>query len=121
MSETVNPDLTKAEQAIKTLALEVALDGGLAAMYVQAPWLLPFQPILNTVLKGGIDKSFDLITQSLDIGVIQFKNPMAQAAFEESAIKLRIIISESGIDSDAFKNAKQQALDAFADAVHFRG
>ena len=123
MSETVNPTLTKVEDAVKSIVWDSALQGALASLFTAAPWLNvpPLRQIVTGVAELAGNKFYAYLRLGVDLGAISFMNAEAQRQLDRASVTLKIIALNKGIESEDFKRARDEARRALARFCRFNG
>ena len=113
------PELIEAEDLFKGSVWDPLLDFGLAALYVECPYL-NWWP-LNAAIKHFAHKLTDIIftafTEVINLKYGILKNLGMQEMFTTHALRMKNAALEKGIDSEEFKNAKEQGKKALAAKV----
>ena len=81
---------------------------------------LDFFP-LNTIINFIMDATYDKLRLIVDLSAIIILNAEHKAAFDNAALKLQIMANSYGIDSEQFKQEKENAKLALSKFVTFNG
>jgi hypothetical protein len=119
--DSVNQTLTTIETAFQTVVWNPLWAAGEAALLAAVPVLNA--PVLKQIEEFGEetirDTLYHYIVQLIDIEYIQLKDTAKQAAWADASIKLKTIEAESGVNSDAYKQALQIAAINFSKFVTY--
>ncbi len=110
------PELNEAEKLFKGGIWDALIDLGLAALFVQFPFLNIFlvrDAVRWLVTKFG-NAMWEFATQMLNLQYIVFKNQALQKDFIEAALRLKGIALQDGLDSPAYKEARLEHQKVFA-------
>lgn len=121
MSDSVSPTLTNVEEIFKSLVWDSVIKGWLTALYASSPIAAFFKPAIDLAVKMIGDLFFSKIRLVVDIGAIKLLDEQANAAYRKASVTLAVIAHDKGIDSNEFKNARENAKQALSDFVRFRG
>lgn len=92
------------------------VDGFLIWLFAQVPWLniWPLKQITTGLVKMGTNKLYDFMKLVMDVTTIRLANPAHQAAFDESFLRLKVIIYAKGMESDEYKEELEKARSAMS-------
>lgn len=121
MSDVAFKPLTEAEKLFKELVWNPGVALGEKALEGYVPFFT--LPVIRSLEEGTInlisDWLYSQFVLAIDITAIKFVNAEHQAAYEKASLQLKIIAHESGVDSDAFRKATEDAKASLASFVHF--
>lgn len=113
------PELHEAEELFKGSVWDTLVDFGLSALFAEIPFL--GLPVIRDLIKWVIHKFtntlYTALTEILDLKYVVLKNLGLQKKFTEIALRLKGIAIEHGIDSEEFKNAREEHKKALAAKV----
>ena len=123
MTNNANPVLGQIEDLFKDLVWDSLVKSALTALFVAVPGLAvwPLGMIIRWVVNRYAGQLFQLLRLVVDLKVIAFVNYEHKRAFDNAAVKLKIIALDQGIDSDEFKKARENAKASLAKFVTFGG
>jgi hypothetical protein len=123
MTTEAIPTLTKAGDLFKDLVWDNLVDAALGALFTALPILKiwPIGPIINSVVRLFADKLFAALQLAIDLQIIAFVNGEHRRAFDDASVKLKIIASSHGIESEEFKKARKEHRDALSKFVRLSG
>ncbi len=123
MTTEVNPVLGDIEDAIQRFSLFALSKVGMNALFTAVPWLnvWPLRSIIEGLSEMLVNKLFAGIRLMVDLSTISFLNSSHQKVFEKNILSLRALARGYGIESDAFKRARENAKQNFADAIRYNG
>jgi hypothetical protein len=116
------PDTRAAlEELFKNAVWDNLVAAGLSALFLELPWLAvwPLGPVIRVITKTFSDKLFAALQLLVDLQAITFQNTASKKAFENEAVKLKIIAMDKGINSPEFQKAKEDAKIALSKMVRF--
>lgn len=103
----VNPTLTLAENIFKSLVWDSILDAQLAALYADAPYLLPIKWLIDPLAKMFENRFFSGFRTTIDVAAIKLLNAEHASAMQDASVRLAVIAHDKGINSDEFKKARE--------------
>ena len=114
--------MVKLDSSIFTdLILKGLARKALAVLFIKLP-VLGWGPI-GIIITLIVDKLIEQISQELedkiDVKAIVFKNEKLEEEYSDASIKLKIIGSNYGIDSEEFKKEREDAVKKFHKFVMF--
>lgn len=111
MTTSAYAPLTQAEKIFKDLIWDPVFRLGEGYLEGVAPFFA--LPIVRTLEEGVINEISDYIFSNLaliiDVTAIRLINAAHQSAYDTASVELAIVAQESGIESDAFKQARDAA------------
>lgn len=121
MSNQANPQLELVEKIFKSLVWDTLIEAGLAALFTAMPGLniWPIRTILSGFIHLFSDRLFGVLKLTVDLQAIAFVNEAHKKAFDNEAVKLKILAKDRGIDSPEFKEARDDAKVVLSQYVHF--
>lgn len=121
MSTEANKTLSLGESIFKKLVWDKAVDAGLASMFASNPWLAawPFGPLVKALTDKFSEYVFNSTTLFVDVTDIKLSNKEHQDTFIKSSITLSIIAHDKGVQSDEYKTALKNAMDAMSKFTRF--
>ena len=113
------PELISAEELFKGAVLDSLVEAGIAALFVEAPFLnLPIlRNIIRWVIGKFIDKVWTGFTEVVNLRYVALKNESLQRLFVSHALALKGIAIEKGPLSEEYKNARKIHQAALAQHV----
>lgn len=121
MSETAHPDLDLTQKTFKSLVWDNALKLGLELLFANAPYLNVWivRSIISSIAKMSTDWLYAALKTVADMSAIPLINAQLKSRFDNDSVALRIVAMKHGIDSQEFKEAREEAADAFAEFFRF--
>lgn len=121
MSTTAFRSLTAAEQIFHDLIWMPALKAGETVLEGWAPLLaLPvLKQVDEFVIEQVAEYLFSQLVTLIDVTAIRLVNAEHQVAYDQASLKLKVIAHDQGINSDAFKAARDDAKKALSQFVRF--
>ncbi len=115
MTETIDPNLKKAEDLFHLLLWGPILEAQLAAMFVANPWMN--LPIVKQIITGLVhlfsDKLYTSLVMFVDLQAVTILNEAHQKAFVRADIELMVIAHSKGVNSDEYKACREKAKALF--------
>lgn len=123
MTTNAFPMLTAAEQIFYDVVWTPMLTAGESWIEVELPFLaLPIvKQIDEAALKAVTDGIFNALVELIDVAAIKWKIAANESAYTVASLQLLIIAQESGINSDAYKKARDVAKAALAQFTRLPG
>lgn len=123
MPDQVSPKLTNLESIFKSLVWDRAIDAGFISLFAAAPYLAvwPLGKLLRDLANVVGNYLFSSFSMFVDVSFIKLKNSEMQTAYDKASVTLMVIAHDRGIESEAFKNARDAAkiaLSRFANISH---
>lgn len=114
MTTSAFPALTEAEQVFKDLLWTPMITAGENWLEVEVPFLeLPvIKQLDEAVINEITDALFNYVILVIDVTAIKLVNTIHQSAYDTASLKLRVIAQNEGINSDAYKQAREAELAA---------
>lgn len=113
------PELVSAEELFNGAVLDSLVEAGISALFVQFPFLN--LPVVRNVVRWLISKFIEKVwlgfTDVVNLRYVALKNAGLQKKFAESALRLKGVILENGIDSEEYRNARKEHQLALAERV----
>jgi len=106
-------------EILRILAKEVLVPLILKRLIAQLPFLgWPIiGPIASIALNWIVGKVVDELALFIDFTAIAFRNDKARREFDRAGIALSIIAEQKGVESNEFKEAREQYKNALSDLV----
>jgi hypothetical protein len=120
MSTVAFNPLTQAEQVFKDLVWDPMLKVGetwIEGMVPVLAWPV-FKQIDEEAIQLITDYLFSQIVLVIDVETITLINDLHQSAFDKSSLKLKVVLHEKGVESDAYKQALAEELAAMSNFTH---
>lgn len=113
------PELIEAEDLFKGSVWDPLLDFGLAALYVEFPYLnwWPLNAAIKHFASKLTDSIYKALTEVLNLKYVILKNLGMQEMFTAHALRMKNTALKNGIGSEEFKHAKEEAKKALAAKV----
>lgn len=123
MTETINPTLTKIEDLFKTLVWDNAINAFLTWLFTAAPWLniWPLKPIVAGVTNLILNKFYGFMVLFADLKAAKIINENHRRSFEKASVVLALIARDKGIESEEYKNARNDAKEHFKSLIVYNG
>lgn len=123
MTVVANPGLGRAEDLFRGLIWDNAVQAGLVALFLEAPWLnvWPLRPIVQTLVGLLSSKVYDSLRLAVDTEAIALVNADAQKAFDRASVSLSLYEQNFGPNSPEYKKAREDAKAALSRFVSYRG
>jgi hypothetical protein len=112
LPDQVNTPIKTVEDLFKFLAWDTLVDGTLT--YFGLNWWP-----LNVMVHVVTNRMYEGLRLLVDLQAIVILNEAHRKAYDDAAIKLKIIAHDRGIDSPEFKKAREDAKAAFAIFVQY--
>lgn len=109
------------EDLFKSLVWDLILKAVIDAICAAVP-LLAFPPvkwILSFLITKFTDQFYEAVKLQIDMQSIIIKNAEHLSAYNKASATLKIIAHDKGIDSEEFKNARENAKLALSKFVRF--
>lgn len=103
MTESVNPVLSQVEDLIERGLFAPLVDAEMTALGIN------FWP-LNVIVHKIFDGFYAKLNMFADVGAIKIFNAEHAKALTSADVTLKIIALDKGINSDEYKNARENAL-----------
>lgn len=120
MTDQAYKSLSHAEQVFKDIVWTPMLTLGENWLEAEVPFFaLPvIKQLDEAAIKALTDILFNQMVEFIDVSAIRLVNTAHQAAYDKESERLVIIAAESGVTSDAYKKAQNQALIDMAKFTH---
>lgn len=110
-----------ASRITKDLLIDVVVKKGIAYLCLSikltpAGWVAD---LISKVVFYFVDKYYPFLIKFIKVTDLKFENEIHQKSYERASLKLKIIASRSGINSDEFKNERKIEHDKQSDLVIF--
>lgn len=105
----------------KELVWDAMIKAALAALFKAVPWLGwgPLGVVLTWLAQKFTDYLYSTAVMVFNVSKMPFLNEAHRREFDDATVKLRIIAAGEGIDSEAFRKARDERKIAMAKFVHF--
>lgn len=116
MTDSAFPTLTTDEQIFHDLVWIPMLTAGETWLEGAVPVLaLPVIKQVDEAALGAIARwLFNQLVLIVDITAIKLVNAAHQSAYDSASLQLKIVSEESGVNSDAYRQAQAKALSALS-------
>lgn len=106
---------------VKDLLWNALVKAATLLLFKAIPFLgLPLiSPIVGAVIGIFADKLYDLFKEYIDLRQIVLTNLEHRKAFDDAAVKLRIVANGLGIDSPEFQAAREKHAKALSAFIRF--
>ncbi|WP_374029782.1 hypothetical protein [Bdellovibrio bacteriovorus] len=105
----------------KDLVWDSLISAALKQLFAAFP-MLGFGPIglfVTWVVTNFADKLYDRAKEYIALETIAFKNKQLEKEYNRESVKLKIIARGSGIDSEEFKQGRENAKKTMSNVVRF--
>lgn len=121
MTEQAHPSLSRAQDLFRTIVWDNLTEATLTLIFTEAPVLniWPIGPLLRAAVRYISDKLFQSLRLFVDLAAIPILNEEHRRKYDAAAVALQAIAIRSGVDSDEYRKAKDNAKAAFAQLVRF--
>ena len=123
MSESVNPGVDRVQNAINDLLWEPLTEAALVALFAEVPVLAvwPLKQIISGFVRWVSRLLWEQIDLYTDLAAVHLLNAKHRSEFDRESVRLRMIAVESGVDSEDFRKARDEATKTFAKFIRFNG
>lgn len=120
MTDSAYRKLSEAEQIFKDLVWDPMIRAG--EWWIEGEVPLLDAPVIKQADEALINTIFDAIYQGIikiiDIESIKMTSAARQTAYDASSIRLMVVASDSGIDSEEYRKARDEELVELAKFTH---
>lgn len=123
MTTSVSPDLSLAQSIFKSVIWDPMISAGEIWIETEVP-LLDFPVVKEAdeaLIKQVTDRLFTWIVTTIDVDTIALMNPARQSMYASASEALKLIATEQGATSAAFKQAEASAITAQIKFTSFIG
>ena len=122
MTESINPNIKKAEDFFKVIVWDNVLNTQLTALMAANPWLniWPIRPIVMGLANYFSSKIYESLRLFVDLNFVKFMNDSDRASFDRASVELYSLAKNKGIDSNEYKEARKTHKEKFKNLVMFR-
>lgn len=109
------------EDIFKSLVWDNLTRAALTALFAAAPYLAwwPLSMVITMIVTGISNKLFAVLKLTVNLEVISFKNLAHQKAYDDAAVKLKVLAIDHGADSPEYLKARESAKADFSQYVRF--
>ena len=119
--ETAHPKLDQVQSIFKNLVWDNLIEAAIRAFFIYVPWLniWPIAGAVRYILLIFTNHIFDSLKLVVDLQAIALLNEQHKNAYNRQLAKLKIIAREKGIESDEFKQERENAKKELARFVGY--
>jgi hypothetical protein len=105
----------------KELVWDALIKAAIASLIKAVPFLGwgPAGAVLTWVVQKFTDYLYSTLVTSFNVAKMPFLNEAHRVAFDDATVKLRIIAAGEGINSDAFRKARDEHKKRLSEFVKF--
>lgn len=109
------------QDVFKELVWDGFVRASIASLFAAVPFLTwgPLGFLITTVVMLFTDRLYAAVKMTVDLEVIVFKNKQFESAFDNAAIKLKVVAVDYGGDSSQYKAARIEHQKALSQFVRF--
>ena len=111
------------EELFKTLVWDALVEAALKKLFAAVPFLSwgPFSYVINKLVLKYSAELFSLVKDFIDLQKIAYKNKGLEKEFNKASTHLRVVAINSGIDSQAFQEARNENKKRLSDFINLSG
>ena len=97
--------------------IKVALN----ALFTKIPWLNwgPFRWLVTYIVEKYTDELYVFFSTYINLKTIAFTNKEAEEIYDQDSVELYLIAKESGIDSQEYKDKREESKKSFQNVIQF--